>query len=550
MDSFFQFVRNLGPARLAAIGGIAVLLMAFFIFLTTRLSTPNMSLLYGDIDQAEADKIVGQLSQQNIPFELRGDGREILVPADKVAELRLSLAKQGLSGSVVGYEIFDKDQAIGTSTFIQQLNRSRALEGELSRTIASIEGVKGARVHLVMPRRELFSRETRAPSASIIIKMRGAQRLSRDQVSAIQQLVATAVPDLQPNHISIVDDRGTLLAKGAEGDGNTAADNVEEMQISYENRLARKIEELLQSTVGYGKVRAEVRAEMDASQTVINEEQYDPNGQVLRSSVNVEQQSSSSDGSSSAVTVGNNLPDANALDGSSGSKEAETKTEERSNYEISKTVKNTVITPGQIKRLSIAVLVDGNYKETTAPDGSRKTEYVPRTPEEMKQIEALVKSAVGYDEAGRGDTIEVVNMQFAELPVSGEAEVKTYFGFTTADIKRLLEVLVLAVVGLLVILLVVRPLIAKVFEAAPSAVAAAAGGGDTALLTDQSAEAQAILAGMDEGQREEEFDSMIDIAHIEGRVKASSMKKIGEIIEKHPEEAVSILRNWMYQDSN
>ncbi|MCG8508100.1 MAG: flagellar M-ring protein FliF, partial [Rhodospirillales bacterium] len=193
MDALLQTLRNLGPMRLAIMGFVMLGLIAFFIFLTTRLANPQMGQLFGNLDPADSSSITAQLDGMNVPYEMRQNGTEIHVPAGDVSRLRLMLAEQGIpaSGSV-GYEIFDTADTLGSTNFVQNVNLVRALEGELARTIGGIESVSSARVHLVMPRRELFSREKQEPSASIILKMKGAGRLDREQVSAIQHLVAAA----------------------------------------------------------------------------------------------------------------------------------------------------------------------------------------------------------------------------------------------------------------------------------------------------------------------------------------------------------------------
>lgn len=565
MNGLIRVFQNLGPARVAAIGGVAVLMMAFFAFMMTRLTATDMRLLYGDLEQVDANQIIAQLTTQNVPFEVRGNGTEIFVPAEQVADLRLGMAEMGYGGRILGNELFDRDQGFGTSSFMQQVTMQRALEGELARTISSFAQVKSARVHLVLPQRELFTREVREPSASVVLRMRGAQRLDREQVLAIQHLVATGVDRLQPGNITITDDRGTLLARGGDDAGQMALANAEEMQASYENRLARRLEELLERTVGFGKVRAEVRADLDLNQVVENIETFDPEGQVLRSSETIEEANNLTDGGEDAVTVGNNLPDGGgAFDGEGGLRENSSRLEERSNFEISRTVINTVRAPGEVRSVSVAILVDGSYEAAPADggEGEAQRQYVPRTSEEMEQIEALVKSAIGFTEGV--DTVEIVNMPFADPIDLVDGAPETFFGLTGPDIQRLIELIILGGVGLLIALLVIRPLISKVFETAPATVAAATGedGGAPAMITDQSGLAGVTSAGMitDQGTggvgglpaaggEGSDSERMIDIAHIEGRVKASSMKKIGEIIDKHPEEAVAILRNWMYQDA-
>ena len=207
--------------RLAVVGVVGVAAVAFFVFLVARLSAPQMALLYGDLAVEDTSRIVAQLEAQKVPFTLKRGGTEIHVPVDRVTRLRIGMAEQGMpSGGSVGYEIFDKADTLGATNFIQRVKLVRALEGELARTIRSIELVRSARVHLVLPRRELFSRERQQPSASIILNMKSTARLSREQVLAIQHLVAAAVPSLTPNRISVVDDKGALLARGFDEEGS------------------------------------------------------------------------------------------------------------------------------------------------------------------------------------------------------------------------------------------------------------------------------------------------------------------------------------------
>ncbi len=568
MDAFLQILRNIGTVRLGAMASVAVGLVAFFIYLTTRLATPGMALLYGGLDASDAGQIIGHLQAQSVPYESRNKGAEIWVPTSQVGTTRLFIAEQGLpGGGTLGYEILDRDKAVGTSSFMQNLNRVRALEGEISRTIISLGPVKSARVHLVLPRRELFTRDRQDPSASVALRMRGATRLDRSQVLAIQHLVAAAVPGLQPSRISIVDDRGTLLARLGDGDGSQLQGEFtpDEQRVAFESRIGNRLTNLLERTVGFGKVRAEVRADIDFDRIETNQETYDPEGQVVRSTQTIEDSSQSKEGEADAVSVGQNLPDAGQVGGGAGSQNQSNRTEEAVNFEISKTVRRSVRNAGKINRMSVAVLVDG---VVTAGENGEET-YRARSAEEMEQIEKLVRSAIGFNDE-RGDTIEVVNMRFA-ASVAGDEDLISdeIFGFKQNDLLRLAEVVVLATVGILVILLVVRPLISKVFEATAATAEAIAQSTEQQMLTDQSGGMAPALAGpgaagggvpmamggagMAGGPpgalSADEDESMINLSNIEGRVKASSLRKIGDIIDKHPEEAVSIMRTWMYQDS-
>ena len=558
MNGLAQLFRNLGVARLATLAVVAALSVGFFVFLTSRIATPGYGLLYGDLDAKDSGQIVQKLEASGVPYQLKGDGTSIMVPVDQVARVRMLMADENLPhGGSVGYEIFDKSDAFGTSSFVENINQVRALEGELERTIASINLIGSARVHLVLPRREIFTRERQQPSASIVVKLRGADHLSSPQVAAIQHLVASAVPDLTPDRVSIVDTDGNLLARGGGDNDTSAGSNAEDMQASYENRLSRRIEELVERSVGPGKARVDVHVDMDFDRVTTNSESYDPNGQVVRSTQTVTESNDTNQGAATqGVSVANNLPNAQAAAPAPTSDRTRgSRNEETINYEISKTVRNQVSEAGQVKRQSVAVLVDGTY--ATGADGARK--YTPRSADELKQITALVRSAVGYDDK-RGDTVDVENLPFApvdEPPSTGPAQI---MGFDKSDMLHMGETLILAVVAVLVILLVIRPLVNRLFEGAAAggprelgrllgappgtaALPAPAGGGHGGTPGMQRLTQQQNQLPQQAGDGE-----MIDIGQVDGRVAASSLKKVSEIVEKHPEEALAIVRSWMYQD--
>ncbi|HXP76772.1 MAG TPA: flagellar basal-body MS-ring/collar protein FliF [Stellaceae bacterium] len=557
MNGLMQSIARLGAMRLVAIVGVGAATVAFFVFLTTRIATPAMSLLYSDLDLKDSAQIVQKLDALSVPYQLRGDGGQILVPSDQVARLRMAMAEQGLPrGGSVGYELFDKADSFGTSTAAQNVNQVRALEGELERTITGLGPVQAARVHLVLPRRDLFARDNQEASASIVVKLRGAERLSKSQVAAIQQVVASAVSTLKPARVSVVDGAGTLLARGDGQDANTASGvGAEELQSDYETRIARNVEGMLERSLGPGKARVDVRADMDFDRITTSSESFDPDGQVVRSTQTVTQNDDSTNGNDQPVTVTNNLPNNQAAQTANGGRSKTARNEETINYEISKTTRSQVREAGEVKRLSVAVLVDGTY--TAKPDGTK--EYAPRTPDEIKQLNTLVRSAIGYNEK-RGDTVEVVNLKFAtpDEPAAVATPSSGFLGFEKADLFRMGETLTLAVVALLVILLVVRPLMFKLLEggSAPLGMETAgllAAPGMTAHpqlpppAGMQNAMVQAQAAAMPVPMPRPAVDQMIDIGQVEGRVAASSIKKIGEIVEKHPEEAVAIVRSWMYQ---
>lgn len=544
MLTVVQSLREFSQLKLAAMAGTAVVLIGFFIFLSLRISSPVMSPLYTNLAPEDGAKIVEELEKKNIPYELRANGTQILIPSDNVSRMRLSMAEQGLpsSGTVTGYEIFDHSEALGTSNFVLNVNKLRALEGELSRTIMSFENIETARVHLVMPKRELFSRDKAEPTASVALKLKGGNPLGKEQVAAIRHLVATAVPGLKPQRITMVDQRGRLLAKGvdAEGDDEAYSEEADEFRSAYEKRMRSTVERLLEQSLGLGKVKAEVSAMIDFDKITTSSEKYDPEGQVVRSVQESEEQTQSNESSQNTdVTVGNQLPDANANNAGDKSSNVTSRTEGTTNYEISKEIVNHVKQKGTVERLSVAVLVDGTY----AADKDGNQVYTPRTPEQLAQLENLVRSAIGYDEK-RGDTVSVVNMQFAD---SGLAEAEEgALDFMKNDLDRIIQTLVLGGVAILAILLVIRPLVSRAIESAEAAKeeeafaqAALGAPGSVARLTDQSARA------LGDGSEDEEED-LINIARIQGKVKSNSVRKINELIEKHPEETLQIIRQWAF----
>lgn len=572
VNGISDLFRALGPARLGAIAAVGLGLIGFFFFISMRLSTPQMAMLYNGLDMTDSAAIVSKLEAAAVPYQIGNDGATILVPEDKVLRLRMTMAEQGIpAGGSVGYEIFDRSDHLGTSSFVQSVNQVRALEGELARTIRAIDGVESARVHLVLPERELFSRQTREPSASIALKTKGGS-LTHSQVGAIQNLVAASVPGLAANRISIIDQKGRLLAKG---EGENAADayasTLEEKRGELEQRMRNEIEALLEKSVGLGKVRAEVSADIDLNRVTTNSEIYDPEGQVVRSTVTVNDSNSSlENGESGAVSVANNLPEGQADNGSGvKSNSSGSRSEETVNYEITKTIKTQIQEAGNVKRLSVAVLVDGDY--AAGKDGNMV--YKARSADELAKLTALVRSAVGYDEA-RGDKVEVVNMKFAEVadgPVSGPVEINLY-GFKKEDMFRAAELGILGVVGILVILLVLRPLVMRLVTmpegfkpaaqaagmaqlAGPQAQAALAGPSYTAVAQFPGSLEENMIPRDDEGrpltarqiaEKPGGLETAIDVAAIEGKVQTSAVKKVGELVDRHPDESAAVIRSWLF----
>jgi flagellar M-ring protein FliF len=544
VQGLIEFAKTLGGPRIAAMAAVTVALIGFFAFVIMRVTTPQMTPLFTDLSLEDSAAIAKELDREGVVYQLRNDGNIIMVPVDKVARVRMTLAENGLpKGGGVGYEIFDKSDALGTTSFVQNINSLRALEGELARTIQGLDRVEAARVHLVMPERPLFSRDKVDPSASIVLKLRGS--LEPAQVRAIRHLVATAVNGLSPQRISIVDEQGQLLADGA-GDSQTGSDvSADERQQSYEKHLQKQVEAIVSSVVGPGHSRVQVNADFDFNRITETSDKYDPDGRVIRSSQNREETTSSSDGNQQ-VTVGNELPGANQRGqqqqpaAPTGPRDQSHKTEEVVNYEISKVSKTEVIEGGRVNRLSVAVLVDGSYGK----DDKGDITYQPRSKEELDQIATLVRSAIGFDQK-RGDQVNVVNLRFAETPMLNIPEPTGWLAamhFTKDDIMRAIEMVVMGILSLVVLLFVVRPLVRRVVT--PEEPKPAPG---MELIPGSIGALAASDIDPNKAQEPSFAAKMIDIAQIQGEVHAQSVKKVGELADKNPEEAVAIIRHWLHE---
>jgi len=493
---------------------------------------------------------VKELERQGVSYELRNDGNIVMVPKDRVARLRMALAGEGLpKGGGIGYEIFDKSDVLGTTSFVQNVNNLRALEGELARTIRGLDSVLAARVHLVMPERPLFSRDKVEPSASIVLKVRGG--LEAQQVRAVRHLVASAVNGLKPQRVSIVDEAGHLLADGAGNDENGEI-SADDRRAAFEKRLREQVEAIVSSVVGAGRARVEVTADFDFNRVTQTSDKYDPEGRVVRSSQTREETSATNENRDNQVTVGNELPGANqrqgqaaASDGNAAARDQARKSEEIVNYEISKTTKTEVIEGGRVNRISVAVLVDGTYGK----NDKGETSYQPRSKQEIDQIAALVRTAIGFDQK-RGDQVEIVNLRFAEMPANPINEPSGWLAalqFTKDDIMRAIEMVVMGLLSLVVLLMVVRPLVRRALSPEQPARAALPAG----VAGSQAADAVgAAAAGIEVVKVEQsETAKMIDIAQVQGQVHAQSVQKVGELADKNPREAVSIIRQWLNESA-
>ena len=549
-----DLVNRLGPQRLVAMGAVTLALVGFFAFLMIKLSTPPMGVLFSELSPQDSSTIIRDLDAKGVKYELRGDGQTILVPKDTAMRMRMDYAAKGIpAGGSVGYEIFDKSDTFSATSFVQGINQLRALEGELARTIRGLDRVQGARVHLAIPEKRLFSRDAQEPRASIVLKLRG--ELDAGQIRAIRHLVATGVQGLKPEKISIVDESGRLLADGAGNEADSVS-VAQDRQSAHERRLRGQVEDIVASVVGRGRARVQVAAEMDFNRIQQVSENYDPENKVVRSTQTRTENQQSNESKDGQVSVANELPQAQQQNQNGAQqREATQKNEEIINYEIPKTTRTEVIEGGRVKRLSVAVLVDGIYAPST---GATEGAYQPRTSEELERIAALVKSSIGFD-AKRGDLVEVVNLRFAEGRTQVEGRTPTMMeqllALTKEDALRLVELTIFGILTLLITLLVIRPLLRQMGIGGPSgartpAEAAAIANGTATVGPNGQVLAlpgPAQGAGGVSAPTAANLNQPGGAAALTQNLQAGAIDQLGKIVMANPNESTSIVRQWIAQ---
>lgn len=571
MDSLIDTLRSLGRGRLLVLTGTGLGIVAAVAGMALLLSQPHMTLLYSGLEPAEAGRVVKAVEEMGIPTSASFDGTTISVPQADVSRVRMALAEKGLpSHGEVGYELFDTDKPLGITSFMQRVNRLRALEGELSRTIETLAGVAAARVHIVLPEREEFSRNAPKPTASVVVRMRGGGGLERKEALSIRHLVAAAVPNLSSSAVTVMDSSGELLLTEEDGPGIASVRN-DGLRVGTETRVSRAIEQMLAARLGAGNVRVQVAAEIETKREVVRSQTFDPKSQVVRSTQTVDEQQRSVDNNGAPpVTAEQNLPQRDVRAQSQGpqSSDDNKRQEETVNYEISNVARETVIEPGDIRRLSVAVLVNGTW--TTDAGGARH--YAPRSAEELSRLTELVRSAMGFNEA-RGDRVTVDNLEFVEVaPDLAPTPLSEQIAETLSrNVMTLIQWVILLVLSALLIIVGLRPLIRRVFpapqaveeEVSPALAAPAAtpqltgppgsAGGGAALGAALGADgagtaAQGLVAEVPPPGIEEAMDQLIELRTVEGRVRASSIRRLGELVDQYPEEAIDILRSWFYEE--
>lgn len=442
---------------------LSVLFFGSLIFWNTQ---PDFQVLFSNLSVEDAGEIASKLKEKKIPFKFTQGGTAIMVPRDQVYEIRLNLAGEGLpKGGGVGFEIFDRTN-LGTTDFVQKLNYVRGLQGELSRTIKQIKEVEYARVHIAVPKESIFIEEQKKPTASVLIRTRPGMVITSSQVEGIVHLVSCAVEGLEPANITVLDQTGKILSKKQDPSllGQLTSTQLE-YQKNIEELLKRKIQSMLEEVLGQNKAIAQVTANIDFQQVDILEERYDPKT-VPRSEQRSLERSSTGIGSGEKGGISqDSKASSNKLsDGALSTPQTFSfpgnitdRHNEVRNYEVSKINKRIKNPIGTIQKVSAAVIIDGTYTETTDEKGNRVKKYSPRSPEEMKSLENLVKRAIGYDET-RGDQVEVINMPFYSSII--EEEPKTVSeSFLNKYGPMMYKPLISLVLAALLILFIIRPIL-------------------------------------------------------------------------------------------
>jgi flagellar M-ring protein FliF len=438
LKNIADMVRSMSPSQAMMLIAVVAGLIVGAVVVANWVKSVNYSVLYSDLEPAEAGEVVSQLTEQNIPYKLSDGGTTIMVSSDDVYRMRISLASQGIprSGNI-GYAIFDKSN-LGMTEFLQNLNFRRALEGELMKTIMQLSDVQAARVHIVMPKERLFRADKQEATASVVLKLRHPSGLSKSQLSGITHLVASSVEGLKTENVSIIDYNGELLSSNTGSDPLAGLTGSQlDVRKNVEQYLEKKAQSMLDGVIGPGKSIVRVTAELDFQQVEKTNEIYDPNSAVVRSEERTEETKTASDKQDAA----NESRDDNKVETAI------------TNYEINKTVEHIVNSVGNVKRLSVATLLDGVYKKVEgAEGGAAQPVYEPRSEEEIGRISAIIKNAVGYD-SQRGDQIEVVNIPFDRSGMEVEQEkldkiVQQEFYF---DIGKKVGLILLAIVAFLYI---------------------------------------------------------------------------------------------------
>jgi len=549
IKTFFTRYSLQQKLALAGSGALVLILLWVLVYFVNRVEYQT---LYADLDPQEAQGIVQKLQDLKVPYELEPDGRTVKVIADKIAEVRIQLASQGLPESGrIGFEIFDRTN-FGLTNFQEQVNYQRALEGELARSIMTLAEVEAARVHLVLAKESLFQSSDEQTKASVILKLKNGHALPGAAAQGIVNMVASAVKGLMPEKVVLVDYRGKILSRNGGPESGLSGQQLDARQ-RVETELAGKIVQILEPAVGQGKIRPQVSVVMNFEQVEETVEQYDPQHSVVRSEQKQQERQPKAErvgGIPGLRSTPSNNP-AGALaaqvDQSAGSTNSDiVKQNETINYEVSKAVRHVVNPVGKIERVSVAVVIDNHGKVTTVSDGAEQTSQESRTPEEMKKYRDLVAAAIGFN-PDRGDQLTVENISFQT-----ETELIEKPGFIEKQgptIMMFLRYLIIPVVFIILYLLFLRPVQKSVFA-------------NWATTATAARNSPLVPANLQTPMTVKQFEAQLRGASLHGNADGDSMplpapnkidmirKRVVEHAQSDPEAVARLVRTWLADEKN
>ena len=547
IGNVFGIFNKLSAQQKMLIGAIVIVTFVLIGFVMYLFNQTNYAPLFSNLDTKDQSGIVDYLDGAKVPYKITDNGKTIEVPQDQVYKLRIKLASKGLPNSgVVGYELFDNNN-LGMSNFMQKLNYKRALEGELSKTLSEMSGVKSARVQIVMPQKSVFKDEQKKPTASVALQLIGNNDLSANSVKAIQHLIASSVEGMSPNDVTVLDTQGHLLSRQEDDNPLPYSGSKQyEMKRNIEKYLANKAQSILDNVLGYGSAVVKVNADLDFKRVERTLESYDPDSQVAISEQVIKSSNAGkSVGDTSAASTQNTI----------------------TNYELSKTIEKVMEGAGNIKRITVAIVVNGVKKTVQAADGTNKTEIVPRPETELQKLKNIVVTAVGYD-ANRNDEVSIVSIPFEnQLQPVEQIQQASPFG----DMNEISK-LVMMLVGFIASMLILKGLLKKLknekiivgslgmgggdfvdnslTELAPS-LAGSLGAGSSSLLESGKAAAPAELPAAAKKRKQ----ALMEVGNIEDEISDEAIskkvrkEKIANYVEKNPIEAAKLINSWLREDS-
>ncbi len=411
VTQFQEFYKTLTPVKRMSMVATSLVVIGAVVVAMLMVSGTNHVPLFKNVPSDQLPLIVEQLNQKNIPFQLGDSGNTVLVPRELLHATQMAIMTEVGTGKLgeMGLEIFEKEN-FGTTSYAQRVNYQRALQGELMRSINTLSAVKQSKVILALPPKKTFLEETGRPTASVVLDLNPGKTLSADQVRGITNLVASAVENMEPERVTVVDSRGKVLTRPYSADGGATSELLD-LKAKVEENLETRVESILAKVVGGGKIIARVDASLNPRHTITTEETVDAEGTALKGQQTEEEMLDGARTNPAGIPGARaNLPGAEDM-GQTGFKQNVRKELKTSNYEVPKTLRNIKESAGAVERISVAVLVDGVTTTVTNADGVVEEKWTPRSAEELAKYETIVKNAIGYN-AARGDSVKIENIQF------------------------------------------------------------------------------------------------------------------------------------------